>query len=172
MAQRLDEVYVNLHIPLFASLTNAQIDHWLENIPERWKAGTFKDINNNKIMYVRARGKFHCYFAGEFSELLETPEGRKTLENWRKTDPFLHSTSYGKTKNTTQESALAAMEVAYNNDKKERVRFLEDSPLHWPSHEFRFPKSGKQGKKRKRGPGSDDENEPKRNKKTPDLAPK
>jgi hypothetical protein len=146
IANRMDEVYVNLHPPLFISLDSADLAHWTENL----LATVTAQMHNEEggLLEKRARGLLHRCFVGEFEELrAEGPANSaaniKLLAEWRNADP----TKYTSVKETVD----TLIDVFGQND----LPWLAASPLHWPSRENRFPT----GTKRKHGPDSDSDDD-------------
>ena len=62
IAERLDHVYVNLVVPVFASLSNAEVNIWVKNLHSEAKK-LVKEADN-EVRYDIARGLLYRFFVG------------------------------------------------------------------------------------------------------------
>jgi len=144
IAQRMDDTFNNLELPpTFISLSHAEIDIWLQNLPEVI-LDRMKDRDNN-VLYDRAPGILHRLFVGEFEELRaegaqNSPKNIKLLADWREKDPE---------SNGSVTEAVNRLKFRFGSDDggSMDLPFLRESPLHWPPRE-RLPAS-EGGQKRK-----------------------
>ncbi|RAR14917.1 hypothetical protein DDE83_001755 [Stemphylium lycopersici] len=144
IAQRLDQVYVNLVVPVFASLSNTEVNNWVKNLHPEAKKLVKED--DKEIRYDIARGMLYRFFEGEFEDMSDTE-----VDEWRKNDRNMpkhhgHST----------ETARWWLEwYHYRGDATKTLPYLRESPLHWPNFEHR----AKRASKRKRPDDDDDDDE-------------
>jgi len=141
IAARLDETYLKLEVPIFADLSDSEIDLWAERLHGDMKApmkGSDGDFSHNK-----ARGILHRMFVGEFSDMTE-----EQLRQWRMADP-----SIPEAYRSDNETALVYMNIMYRVADPATLPWLKESPLHWPILKHRPSRDGK----RKRGDDDDDD---------------
>ncbi|KAI4647544.1 uncharacterized protein J4E78_008859 [Alternaria triticimaculans] len=147
IAERLDQTYLDLALPLFASLSNAGVDIWVKNLHP-----TAQKVVQDAVGVTRydvARGLLYRMFIGEFADMTD-----RDVDEWRASDP--HMLEAGK-----QDLGVARWWLTwyyYQGDAMEKLPYLAESPLHWPPREYREV----HGQKRKRGgeevDGGDDPN--------------
>jgi len=129
IVQRMDDTYNNLELPpTFMSLSHAEIDIWLQNLPEVIR-NRMKN-RDGEVLYDRAPGILHRLFVGEFEELRaegarNSPENIKLLADWREKDPE----KYG-----SVTEAVNRLKFRFGSDDGGSLDlpFLRESPLHWP----------------------------------------
>ncbi|KAF2035274.1 hypothetical protein EK21DRAFT_41687, partial [Setomelanomma holmii] len=149
VAERLDHVYLNLEVPLFAGLSIDEIDIWMENLPNRVKSHLTH--SHNYTLYPKARGVLHRLFNSDFDELSHHEDkGTDFINQWREIDPQIDPT-----KCPTAPEAYDQMLALYSGT--ENLPFLKESPLHWPRLKYR--QHFKQVTKRKRD-GDDETKDP------------
>jgi len=135
IAERLDQTYLDLALPLFASLSNAGVDIWVKNLHP-----TAMKVVQDAVGVTRydvARGLLYRMFIGEFADMTD-----KDVDEWRASDP--HMLEAGK-----QDLGVARWWLTwyyYQGDAMEKLPYLAESPLHWPPRENREA----HGQKRKR----------------------
>ena len=148
IAQRMDDIYMNLDLPLFISLSDSEVETWMKNLPADVR-GRMMDVDG-QITHEIARGLLHRLFVGEFEELRAVdPAGNE--ENSKILAAWLNAY---KDKFSSVDEAIDAF-ISLFGDHPEP--FLAASPLHWPSREYLL--SRKKGEKRKQP--SDPEGAPK-----------
>ncbi|KAI4690449.1 hypothetical protein J4E81_007603 [Alternaria sp. BMP 2799] len=136
IAERLDQTYLDLALPLFASLSNAGVDVWVKNLHP-----TAMKVVQDAVGVTRydvARGLLYRMFIGEFADMTD-----RDVDEWRASDP--HMLEAGK-----QDLGVARWWLTwyyYQGDAMEKLPYLAESPLHWPPREHREA----HGQKRKRG---------------------
>jgi uncharacterized membrane protein YgcG len=131
---RLDDTYLTLEIPLFAALTNEQVDHWMQRLVPGIET-LFLD-NHGDFSYNQARGMLYRMFVGDFADM-----SYGDLRLWLEADP-----SFANQEKTNVERCRHLLEIMYRVSDEREIPYLRESPLHWPAREHRV----KRGHKRKR----------------------
>ncbi|OAL03514.1 hypothetical protein IQ06DRAFT_108331 [Phaeosphaeriaceae sp. SRC1lsM3a] len=139
LTRRLNETYIDLNVPNFATLSDPDIDLWVERLPpDTWNLLKTPGTSTNRpTLYNRARGMLHRMFVGELDEM--SPDD---ITRWRRFDPSIIGHS-----KVDNETAMVVMKILYDGDDVQDLPWLRESPLHWPSRRhFRI----KHSEKRKR----------------------
>lgn len=171
IATRMDLVYVDPGFPDFFTLTNEEVEAWMQNLPDGIRNGLMKDKDGN-VLHESARGLLHRIFVGDFSELWPGTDGdinaqdSAMLEVWRRKygpSPKNHGTS-SKNESLTEEDAIRLLEISYDHQD---VPFLRPSPLHWPPLDYLVQKDAENGSQEKSHPatsGTQSKSKPEANK--------
>jgi hypothetical protein len=143
IADRLNETYVHLEIPFFAALSEEDIGYWVSRLPQ--KVGKILSKADKSIDYGRARGMLHRMYVGELDQMTADD-----IAAWRQADPSIPTEC-----KQHNEAAMVVMKMLYEGPDVKHLPWLLESPLHWPSREYR----AKHGEKRKRGADEEENDE-------------
>lgn len=135
IAERLDQTYLDLALPLFASLSNADVDIWVKNLHPTAKK-VIQDAAR-VTRYTIARGLLYRLFVGEFADMTD-----RDVDKWRANDPQMSEAG----KQNREVARWWLTWYYYRDDAMEKLPYLAESPLHWPPREHREA----HGQKRKR----------------------
>jgi hypothetical protein len=128
IAEHMDEVYYKLDIPLFAGLSDNEIDILVQNLLLAVKNKLTHD--HHYILHPKARGVLHRLFHGEFAHIsVAEDKGFRFVNAWLAKDPQVPKNLYPKA-----EDAYNQMLVLYSGFD---LPFLKRSSLHWPSRKYR-----------------------------------
>jgi hypothetical protein len=126
IAERLDQTYTQLALPLFASLSPAGVDNWVENLYPNAKSVIQKTAGVTQ--YEIARGLLYRMFIGEFADMTD-----ENVDEWRANDPDMLEAG----KQNREVARYWLTWYYYQGDAREKLPYLKASPLHWPPREHR-----------------------------------
>ncbi|CAO2652850.1 Nn.00g022610.m01.CDS01 [Neocucurbitaria sp. VM-36] len=141
LVARLDEFYLELHVPLFATLSEDELDNWILNLHPNAKA-VVQEANGNNLHNL-ARGMLYRFFVGALEDMSD-----EEVDEWRANDPAMPA---GCKKDT--DAARWWMDLYYHSDSP--LPYLRQSPLHWPPRKHRLER----GHKRKRDEDDNDDDD-------------
>ncbi|KAH6857245.1 hypothetical protein BKA58DRAFT_473300 [Alternaria rosae] len=135
IAERLDQTYLDLALPLFASFSDASVDIWVKNLHPTAKR-VIQDAAR-VTRYTIARGLLYRLFVGDFTDMTD-----RDVDKWRANDPQMLEAG----KQNREVARWWLTWYYYQGDAMEKLPYLAESPLHWPPREHREA----HGQKRKR----------------------
>jgi hypothetical protein len=131
---RLDDTYLRLDIPLFADLSESEIQHWVERLFA--EARNLMLDNHGEFSFNQARGILYRMYVGKFSDM-----SADDLRQWVEADPCIDEENM-----TDMEPVRDFLDIMYRVPEGVIVPYLTESPLHWPARQYRISNKRKRSK--------------------------